>query len=813
MIKKKYRLIKNSRHVESCKLYRADKQIDESKNNENYNDLNSLLLEPLPENSKNRTKLLMTTLLSSSKNMIMNHKNYPNHQKRNVFNYPLNRCKSMNRFDSVSKKVKINFNIKKKLFFNLNESNSKEVEKNIKVSSKLKVKDIKQKISPFSSNYSSLCSPRNSFISNDKEEPEKEESKEEKKIKKNNFSFSFSKNHINELIFLNFIDNFNNNINLIHNYNEYKTKYFIDINHDNNKLYLKKLFNEAIFDEKILNEYFTPKYTTKKNTFKINNLNVTIKLTSLTLCFYEISKIKSFSSEKIFESYHIDTDYEIKKIITKIRFPFEFLGFFYGINFEDFQKFLLSVIEFDYEKNNFFINSNFVKKIEYCKGAHYFYNEYSYIETFNDKNSKEYFKCHWDINTGKGIKTFIIKITPPQMNIDLKIKNKKKTRFYSNIDIKTMGYFLKEKFDDWDFYILNYFSEFKLFRNQVNIHLSDKYLENSFFVIEENKENKENKIFNLNKTTTILNTKKKDKHIYSFFYSQIALKEKQNYLFEIKIPQINIIYNQPNYKLEKTFDLDIKRMAQLNKLRKNFNQEDLIKYGLIYIKETKKDIEKKMSNSKFLINQKAIHRSNTFNQDVMNKNSSDHLNSNKKFIKKTSPKKWLNNEEKEVKDIKLNIDKYIFNFDEDILKLIKNENYNKYNNINSNINLRKIQNQRQFKKSIFKNSNNNKLNKNLDYLAGMNKKLEIVVGTVVLDWANHAAKRKTIIFDKKESEKLLDLPLMKWRDYIEKNINKYTDDDTKSDSSKMLTHFEINNKRTFKPCKVTRSFSFGCFYK
>ena len=781
------------------------KSQDQSKN-----EINDLLINSC-QSSRTRNRDLVTSLLCSSKNFIMSNQNFPKNKKNNFYIYPYNKNRLLKRYNSASPKSNY-YNKSKNLLSRKNISINPR--KKHEFSEKLINFDIKNNLNQFGDNISALVSPKKSYKESTKKEDE------------NSYKYNM-KNNINSHSFMNFIDNFNNNINIINKYNEYKEKYFVDKDNDNNKKYLISLFNEINFDENNINGYFNnDDHTIKKNKFQINDFNISIKLSSLTLYFYEISKIskKRFNSQKyiknIFNTYHNDSDYDIKKLITKIRFPFEFLGFFYGINFEDFLKFLLYVIEYDYKNNKFFLNSNLANKIDYCRRVYYFYNNQSYFETFKKKKSKEYFKYHWDIKLSKmNYKNFILKIVLPKMNIDLKNENKK-IKFYSCVETKRMGYFLRENFNEWDFYILNYFSEYKLFRSYSIKNLFDKYiLSDSFKNKNTNKNN--NLVFNLNNNSVISNSKKIDNNnTYSFFYSQIAFKEKENYLFKLKIPQINITYNQPNNKIHKIFELDIKRMSQLNKLRSSFHPKNLIKFGLIYIKENKKDIENKI-NIRKNFTKKSLKRCSSFHEGIgkvsTNKFINGRLNLNKLTIRGSNIEHGLKNNNKEkkelgIKDIKLNLDKYIFNFDEDILKFIKVKNDDTPEKIEvAKQNSDKHINKFNFNKERLSNSPNFDYNlkilnnQNLNNIVDEKQKLKIEIGTVELNWINQNSEKKHIIFDKKESEKFLDLPLLKWRFYIENNINNYI-------SSRFSENKENNDESSpktkhFKTHRVTRALS------
>ena len=199
--------------------------------------------------------------------------------------------------------------------------------------------------------------------------------------------------------------------------------------------------------------------------------------------------------------------------------------------------------------------------------------------------------------------------------------------------------------------------------------------------------------------------------------------------------------------------------------------------------EKKTKLIKKLSfyeNNKFRRNKKAA--TITTNIKPLRKNiKTNSLRQNLKYIalnRKNSvllPKsESVDNEIK--KDIKLNLDKYIFNFDEDILKFInkpKEEIKNEIN-INNNSHIRKIRhiklmrnfstkaNNKKILLNSFQNSNNEKKNKNL----------KIEFGKMKLIWTEKNLQDYQYIFEEKENQFLLDNPSFIWREYIQGRIDK-----------------------------------------
>jgi hypothetical protein len=114
-----------------------------------------------------------------------------------------------------------------------------------------------------------------------------------------------------------------------------------------------------------------------------------------------------------------------------------------------------------------------------------------------------------------------------------------------------------------------------------------------------------------------------------------------------------------------------------------------------------------------------------------------------------------NNNEESKKDIKLNLDKYIFNFDDDILKFIKplerKDNIEKknYENING-----------------FKEKNSFQIKNNND-----NNKLSVEIGKIKLICKKNDLKEYEYYFEENVGRYLLDNPPYIWENYIENKLS------------------------------------------
>ena len=418
--------------------------------------------------------------------------------------------------------------------------------------------------------------------------------------------------------------------------------------------------------------------------------------------------------------------------------------------------FLTNIINYNLEKNSFELDyDNFFETYNIYKSSYSFYNFDSFIE--RNKNNKEYFKFNWDVYIEKEniTKNYLIKIFFPKMKVTINNKYNKKSIFYANIDTNKLCYFLKNNFLNWDEYIINFFSEFKLFRFTKNSLLSAE--RNSIKNNENNKENikeLEKVRYNLNKTNVILNNIKINNKSYEFFFTKFKNNKKgksQNYFFQIKLPKIIVNYKDRNISINKNFDLDIKTMIKLNKLRKSFNIKDIIRYCLIYVKGKNKIKNKYISSPMRKINS---------SYDGISKKMSSKLiikyNINNNQIENIKPIKNKDNNIDNIIDIKLNLNENIFNFDKDILKFIKpNKNDNIKYNEEDNIDFRKSLSDRYF------------------YESNQHKKLNIDIEKIQLNWIDNKKKIKNIYkFEDKEAQYIFDHSSFIWRKYIEKNINK-----------------------------------------
>ena len=377
-----------------------------------------------------------------------------------------------------------------------------------------------------------------------------------KKIKddfNNNFPI-IEKNAINSKTFLNYIDKFNNMDGVIHKYITYKEKYFVNKNKDGNKSLLEEYMNKNIDNDNIIEPFNEPVFK-KENIFKIKNTEVKLRCDSIILYFYEE---------------------ETKKKISKIKFPFECIPFFYGIDFDSFKLFIFSVIGYDYKINQFKLNiSKFNQAYNNYLVEKKLYNEDCYLLNYSQNSS---FKYDWIVQSEKNTKKYKLKIQMPKMKVRFKYFNNIKTTLIKSLDSTRMSYLILENFKDWDLFLLNSFCIIKQFRKTINQALSYSLLLN-----------KKNLKFDLDDPKIKLN-----KNNYSTFSSVFFItfqKETlgKNIYFEINTPKIKVNYKSDNVEsYEKIYNLNIKEAIQLNKMRKSFWPEDMINRCLSVREESKK---------------------------------------------------------------------------------------------------------------------------------------------------------------------------------------------------------------------------------
>ena len=611
------------------------------------------------------------------------------------------------------------------------------------------------------------------------------------KLKK--IRFVLSKSTVNEDIFFDFVDRSNINTKIKKEYDDYLESH--KINKDTNFLVYKliDIMKKSKFDKKF---FFGKNNYCKINKFITkNNLLIKLKVSSLKIIFYKYNYNKN-KEKKINMNNSSDLLKDIS-IISRIYFPFEFIPFFYGLNLKDFLKFLILVIKYDFSKKNFNLNfAQFIKSYNSFIEKKSFFDEKSLFKKYNEK-VEEYFAFYWDVKNEKNNENYLMKIFLPKMCI--RIGDKEKNfflKFFYTLEIDKIVHLMKDGFKLWDFFVIKFFSDYKIFRFEINRILCNKYscYNNNLSNGNNISFNKNKKMFNFNKINEKDYKLNNSTNNFQFFYtrknqlnSEKNLIEDNTFLFEIEIPKIHINYLYQNKNLiDKYFDLNMKRLLQINKLKKSFVLEDIIKFSMNIVdkNEKKTKLIKKLSfyeNNKFRRNKKAATISTNLKQ-IRKNIKTNSLRGNIKNIslnrkKSVSLPKKENIKQEIKKDIKLNLDKYIFNFDEDILKFInkpKEEIKNEINLNNNSQHMKKIKyiklmrnystkvNNKKFLLNSFHNTSNEKKNKNL----------KIEFGKMKLIWTEKNLEDYQYIFKEKENQFLLDNPSFIWREYIQDRIDK-----------------------------------------
>ena len=548
--------------------------------------------------------------------------------------------------------------------------------------------------------------------------------------------------NINNKTLLKYVDDINNDKNYLNKYKNDLREYFNDNYDKNDPYFFNKVLDDFKLDENEAdkeNYFFSNYHSTKVNNFFIKNTKINFKLSSLKIIFYEISENK--------EKFDINT---------KLKFPFEFLSIFYGLNFIDFINFLLCLIDYNFTKNKFYIDYNiFSNKIEEAKILYDFFKEKSFANTYNLNNAKEYFLLDWDVkDKNNEIKHFKMKILLPQIKLKVTCAQNLKIKFYSYISTRAMDNLIKNSFNNWDFFIFIYFSQHRLFRYELNKIICNTYSN----TIDAQIISKENLEFNLTKSMIKINTHRKNYSSFCFFYTLKMEGKNETYFINFRIPKINVSF----HGFKKNFEFDFRRFHLFNKLNKYIQPEDLIKYSMT-IKKLKFNKKYKEKQRQKKDNPKKTLRASKRDSDIVNNLDMKGREENirRYFKHKIKEREQMNiinpsnnNENKEIiKDIDLNLDKYIFNFDESIFKFIKINNNNEQHK-NNNLNLDKI------------NDNESPVNNNNE------KNLNVDIDTMEFSCTNHDGLTNVYKFDQKKSQYLFNLPQEKWKNYIEKNINK-----------------------------------------
>ena len=403
----------------------------------------------------------------------------------------------------------------------------------------------------------------------------------------------YSDNSITSNSFLKYIDSFNNMDDVVHKYVTYKENYYVDKNKDGNKELLEKYIkNEVLTYNEEQNPLDKNPIYKKENIFMIKDIEVKLRCDTFILLFTDENGNKN----------------------SKIKLPFSCIPFFYGISFDSLKLLFLSIIEFDIKSNTFKLNKEKFSKI-YKNMIHT--NKIYKLNCFLLNHSQmSYLKYDWIISNEGKLKRFIFEIFMPKIKVRFKYSNGMKNTIVKSLDTTHISYLFLENFKDWDLFLVDSFCLIKEFRKTINQALSYNNI------------NKENIKINLDDTKVKLYRMKLNNYSIIFFLSFLNENDIKNGLFEIKSPQIQIIYNGDNIlPYEKIYNLTLKEAIQLNKMRKSFWPEDLIKKSLIIEETSIYMFNKRQINTKLELDDKIF----DFDCDLLKfiKRQTNYLNTNK----------------------------------------------------------------------------------------------------------------------------------------------------------------------------------------
>ena len=328
-----------------------------------------------------------------------------------------------------------------------------------------------------------------------------------KKIKNSfikNFPLDDNNNSINSKSFLTYIDKFNDMNGVIHKYITYKENYFVNRNKDGNRKLLEEYMNKNIYGDVKSNPFEEPVFK-KENIFMVKKSEVKLRCDSIILYFYE----------------------DDKKKISKIKFPFECIPFFYGIDFESFILFLFSVINYDFKNEIFKLNELKFKQLyhNYLNEKKLYYNDCFLLNNSNNTH----FEYDWIVKGENIIKKYKLKIQMPKIKVRFKYPNNIKTTLIKSLNSTKMSYLFLENFKDWDLFLLNSFFIMKEFRKIINQALSYNLLLNN-----------KNIKHNLDDPKIKLSHKNYSKYSSVFFITFHNESTYKNLYFEINTPKIKI---------------------------------------------------------------------------------------------------------------------------------------------------------------------------------------------------------------------------------------------------------------------------------
>lgn len=301
-----------------------------------------------------------------------------------------------------------------------------------------------------------------------------------------------------------------------------------------------------------------------------------LNINSLTLTIKEKILISSKNQQINYES---SKDLKENSSEIKIELPFTLIPFFYFTNIHYFKLVISQILNFSDDFTTAKINLDLIPKIM-KKFEDNILNDGIYLQDSNfiTKNLNLE-NLSIDIVTNTKIYEMVITLPIISLTIENQFNyGKRKIIFKKLIEKQLMIFLINKNFLKWDFYLINYFSRFKLFRDNL-LHFSN----NSF------ESDKSKRIINLdilmNNTSSFINNSI-DNHINNltktFCYEAIFCFVYINESIEIQLkmflkfnPQELIITTPSSQKF--IYGFNFKQMISLEKIKPYCNIEDFLR--------------------------------------------------------------------------------------------------------------------------------------------------------------------------------------------------------------------------------------------
>lgn len=385
--------------------------------------------------------------------------------------------------------------------------------------------------------------------------------------------------------FLNLIDEYCNKTGVKGKYFRYREEGMINSKPKNKEFFQNYVYKENKFELFNFNEegknYFSDTNTKRfvlDNSFPLTgkNLTVLMEFTPVEIVFFRNKG----------------------EIYQEIYFPFPFYSYFVGFNDVDFKIMLAYILQYDEEKKQFFINPEKINTAfkMLSKGVFKLFTEESYFENINKFDSQSFMEISVPNSEDKEASTYItyqIKMNLPKFRFSLIRSGVEKVYYMEKgLDNFKVEYFLKKNFKNWDSFLIYSFSLFKNFRWNINKILSITESRNLKVKYKEDKTLSNENSLEYYIQKYLLSFDKTTKNVYDVF---LPNDKKEFIFFQICCPKIYIMYSKKRdfktinllmqkgandkniIRVEKEIKLYLKQAIQLNKMRRAFTVEDLIR--------------------------------------------------------------------------------------------------------------------------------------------------------------------------------------------------------------------------------------------